>query len=81
MGCGTLCHGREHLGLALRKPIEIVDKINKQEFGHQLLRKRRLHAEIEGASAEREASVPLVIIDNRLVIELRRARPRDCCRR
>ena len=59
--------------LAFRKPVEIVDEINQQKFLAQGLRERRLHAKIEPASAQQEIAMPLVIVDDGLVVKLCRS--------
>src|SRR5258706_2996580 len=52
---------------------KIVNEIDKQEFLAQRLWKRRLQAKIEHAPTQREPAVPLVIVDDGLVVELGRA--------
>src|SRR5258705_5027022 len=55
------------------KLIEIVHQIDQQEFLRQRLRKARLYPKSKLAAAELEVTMSLVIVDDRLVIELCRA--------
>src|ERR1700733_1552519 len=68
-------HAGKHLILAFGKMIEIVHQIDQQELRAQRLGKRRLHPKIELASAERKLPVALAIVDDGLVVKLRRANP------
>src|SRR5262249_19325806 len=68
-----LLDARENLLAALGQLVQIVDKIDQQEFRRELSRERRLHAKVELAATRREFAVTFVIIDDGLVIELGRA--------
>ena len=52
---------------------QVVQQVNVQELGRQLLREARLHAEIELSVAEPEDTMALVVVDQRAVVELRGA--------
>src|SRR5258707_487444 len=63
----------QHVLLIFRQAIEIVHKIDQQKFPRELAWERVLDPKIKVAAPERERTVPLVIINDSLVIELRRS--------
>lgn len=70
---GTFSDARKDVFLALSQPVQIVHKIDQQKFLAQFPREGRLDAKFKLASAQREVAVPLVIVDDGLVVKLRRA--------
>ena len=55
--------------------VDVVDEVNHKKFPRQLFRERGLDPKVELSSTKQERAVPLVIVDNGLVIELRRTNP------
>lgn len=70
-----MLHPLEHALAVFGKPVEIVDEIDEQKFLAQGTRECGLDAEVERPAAERKSAVPLMIADDCLVVELRRADP------
>jgi hypothetical protein len=58
---------------AQNRPEVPLHKIDEQKFAGQRSWEGRLHAKVKRASTEREVAMSLVIIDDGLVVELRRA--------
>src|SRR4051812_3362988 len=70
---GTLLHVVQHLLVVFRQIVEIVDQVDQQEFLGQGFWEGWLLTKPELPTAQREVSVSLVVIDNGLVVELRRS--------
>src|ERR1700721_2172298 len=70
--CGPFLHARQNLLATLRKRVEIVHKIDQQEFVRELAREGRLDSKVIGPAAQHQLSMSLAIVDDRLAVELRR---------
>lgn len=69
---GTLFHTGQHQLAVFGQNVEIVDQIDQQEFFGQGFGEGRFLAELELPSTQREVAVALMVVDDGLVIELRR---------
>src|SRR5947207_11531992 len=68
----ALLDALQHFRSAFGKLVEVVDEVDQQKLAAELLGKRGLHAKIKLAAAQRILAMALVIIDDGLVVELRR---------
>ena len=68
----TFFHSVQHFVLGLGELAQIVDEVDEQKLLRQRSGKTQLRAESEFATTQLEVAMPLVVIDDGLVIELRR---------
>ena len=66
----ALLHAIEYLALGFRQRIEIVDEIDQQKLAAERLGKVRLHPKREFAAAQLKFSMPFVIVNHGLIVEL-----------
>jgi hypothetical protein len=60
----------QNFSLVFRKCRDVVQCVDEQEFGRELLRKARLHSELELLVAKPKHVVLLVVVDQGAVVEL-----------
>ncbi len=70
---GAFSDARQDFFFGFGKPIDVVDEIDEQKFRGGFGREGWFDAELERAAAEREFAMPLMIVDDGLVVELCRA--------
>ena len=70
----------QHRVTILGQFIEIVQQVDVQELGGQLLGEARLHTKIELPVTELEDAVALVVVNQRFVVELGRPQTHAICR-
>src|SRR6266853_4823396 len=62
----------KYFSLAFGGPVQVVHKVDQKKLRAQCLGKGRFHAKFKRAASKRKAPMSLVVVDHRLVIELRR---------